>query len=179
MNSENFFYKLDNKCTILNKVFDFLPKAKWEWVPYMNMATNLPHHLIKHDPFLSGIPLKFYPALRLYKFSSNGVYNWHRDKDIGCSLNMVLDDYRAFTLFNSDDKIGITNNVTELAYEKHRWYLFNSQILHQVVNLHPTDRYLLTITFPKIIQYNDVLSYFKTQEELVECQPTPDSCPDQ
>jgi hypothetical protein len=178
MNTENFFYKLNNNCTILNKVFDFLPKAKWEWVPYMNMATNLPQHLIKHDSFLSRIPKKFFPVLRLYKFSTNSIYNWHRDKDIGCSMNMVLDDYRAFTIFHNEERLGITNTITELAYEKHRWYLFNSQSQHQVVSLHPTDRYLLTVTFPKIIQYEDVLSYFK-QQELEAFQEATPKYPDQ
>jgi hypothetical protein len=93
-------------------------------------------------------------------------------------MNMVLDDYRAFTIFHNEERLGITNTITELAYEKHRWYLFNSQSQHQVVSLHPTDRYLLTVTFPKIIQYEDVLSYFK-QQELEAFQEATPKYPDQ
>lgn len=161
MNTDNLFYKVDTECSILDKVFEFLPSANWEWVPYMNLAKNFPAKLLFEDAFLNSIPKKFQPTLRLYNFPSNTIYNWHRDANIGCSFNMVLDDYKAYTLFNPSDRLGITNEIVELSYEKQKWYLFNSQILHQVINLHHNNRYLLTITFPKIIKYNEVLEWVK------------------
>ncbi len=164
MNLEKFYFKINKPCTILDRVRDFIPHAKWTWVPYMNLAINFPADLIKRDEFLNSIPGEFKPTLRLYKFFSNSMYNWHRDAAIGCSFNMVLEDYNSYTLFNKENKINIVNNFIELTYEKEKWHLFNSQQLHAVVNLDPRDRYLLTVSFPKSVKYDQLLEWVKNEQ---------------
>jgi hypothetical protein len=99
-------------------------------------------------------------------FPGMTVYNWHRDVEMGCSMNLVMEDYDSHTLFNPTDKKEILDNVVELKYEKNKWYLFNSQILHSVVNVDPRNRLLLTITFPKHVQYQEILDFLKLEREV-------------
>ena len=103
--------------------------------------------------------------MRLYMFPSMSVYNWHKDYAVGCSLNLVMEDYNAHTLFKSPDSKGILNKVIDLKYEKNKWYLFNSQIFHSVVNLGIRDRIMLTMTFPKNIKYQEILDFLKSVKD--------------
>jgi hypothetical protein len=166
MNTDHLFYKLNVECTIIPDVLKFLPTAEWQWVPYQTIATNFPYEILDNDPFLSSIPKKFHPTLRLYKFPAGSVYNWHRDFAFGCSLNMVLDDYQSFTLFNKDSKINIVDQTVELKYQKEKWYLFNSQEMHMVANVGSVDRYLLSVTFPKMIKYKEALEHIRVLEYI-------------
>ena len=161
MNTDHLFYNLNVECNILPRVLTFLPLAVWEWIPHQTVATNFPSHMIHHDLFLRTIPKDFHPTLRLYKFPASSIYNWHRDAAIGCSLNMVFDDYNSFTLFSKYETLGIVSETIELKYEKNKWYLFNSQQLHLVANTGNVDRYLLTVTFPKEVKYDEVLKWIK------------------
>jgi len=168
MNTDHLFYKLNVECTIIPKVLAFLPLAVWKWVPYQTIATNFPDYMIEHDPFLRTIPKNLFPVLRLYKFPATSIYNWHRDSAMGCSLNMVLDDYNSFTLFSENEVAPIVDKTVELKYEKQKWYLFNSQETHLVANTGDVDRFLLTVTFPKIIKYKQIFNYFTQRESFAE-----------
>ena len=144
MNTDHLFYKLNAECTIIPKVLAFLPLAVWEWVPYQTVASNFPYHMINHDPFLRTIPKKFFPVLRLYKFPATSIYNWHRDSFIGCSLNMVLEDYNSFTLFNKqNEEPSIVDETIELKYEKQKWYYTTLAdiFLEKIPNFSLTKRY--------------------------------------
>lgn len=167
MNTEHFYYKIEQMPSYLDQVKEYAKTANWTWVPFMNISIDfqktLGLQLIKKDKMLSGLQSNFYAEMRLYMFPSMTVYNWHRDVEMGCSLNLVMDDYSAHTLFNPSDKKEIIDNVVELKYEKNKWYLFNSQILHSVINVDSKDRVLLTITFPKNVTYNDVADYLKLE----------------
>jgi len=81
-------------------------------------------------------------------------------------MNLVMDDYSAHTLFNPANRRDILDKVIELKYEKNKWYLFNSQILHTVINVDTRDRPLLTVSFPKDVEYQTVLKFIKSEENL-------------
>jgi hypothetical protein len=165
MSLENYYYKINIKPTCLSQVQEFLSSAVWNYVPYMTLSTNFQYslgiQLSDQDPFLKSLKNKFDGTLRLYKFSRNSCYNWHKDAAIGCSLNLVMEDYHSFTLFDLDEKLSITNSIIEVKYEKNFWFLFNSQIKHMIINLDDRDRILLTMTFPRDVRYQDLLSYYK------------------
>jgi hypothetical protein len=165
---EILYYRLKSSPGYLDKVIEFSKNVSWKWVPFMNISLefqrNLGLQITENDTMLSDLKNKFNGTLRLYMFAKNSVYNWHRDVDMGCSLNLIFDDYKSFTLFNPSDKKEIVDSVTELKYQKNYWYLFNSQILHSVVNLDTKDRILLTFTFPKNVNYSDVLDFIKQKE---------------
>ena len=167
MNTEHLYYKIEQASSYLDQVREYAKTVNWTWVPFMNISIDfqktLGPKLMKQDAMLNKLQSKFNAVMRLYMFPSMAVYNWHRDVEMGCSLNLVMDDYSAHTLFNPADKKEIIDRVVELKYEKNKWYLFNSQILHSVINVDSKDRVLLTITFPKNVTYNDVADYLKSQ----------------
>jgi hypothetical protein len=167
MNTNNLYYKLKQEPKFLDQVNEYAKTASWTWVPFMNISTDfqksLGLELVRQDELLSKLQSKFNAMMRLYMFPSMTVYNWHRDVNMGCSINLVMDDYSAHTLFNPSGQKEIIGKVVELKYEKNKWYLFNSQILHSVINVDHKDRILLTITFPKGVTYNDVFEFLKSE----------------
>lgn len=168
----NLFYKLTNQCSIISDVKLFIQQdIHWEWVPYVyfskDFKTNHSQRLVEQDFFLKALHKKYKGTeLHLYKFPSMTFYTWHKDKKIGCSLNMVLDDYDSNTIFMPEPKKDLINSITNLNYEKENWYLFNSQILHSVVNLDVKDRILLTFTFPLTVSFENVKSYITENLDL-------------
>jgi hypothetical protein len=171
MNIENYYYKVNYKPSYINEIVEFLPHASWRWVPFMTVATNFQNslglQLTENDILLKSLKEKYWGSLKLYQFPSHTFYPWHKDAEIGCSLNLIMQDYRSITLFKSDtNRTDILQDIIELKYEKNVWYVFNSQLEHAVVNLDERDRILLTITFPKTVKYQDLLSYVKNNLNL-------------
>jgi hypothetical protein len=158
--TDDYYLNLDVECSIVATVKEFLDKAIWVWVPYMVLAYNFPEKEITNDSFLTEISNKFGGKLRLYKISKNSVYNWHKDYNVGCALNLVMDEYNCHTLFSKTYGHPIIDNVIELKYVPGKYTLFNNQQLHQVVNLDDRDRYLLTMTFPKELSYHTVKDWY-------------------
>jgi len=165
---ENLYYQLKSIPPYLDDVINFSKNSKWDWVPFLHISVNFQNNLglkiTENDTMLSDLKNNFDGNLRLYMFPKNSVYNWHRDVEMGCSLNLVFDDYNSYTLFHSLDKKENDDNVVKLRYQKNYWYLFNSQILHSVVNDDVRDRILLTFTFPINVNYLDVLNFIKQKE---------------
>jgi hypothetical protein len=164
----DLFYKIETPCTIVDDVKKYIAENNitWTWVPYMTVSfdfqTNLGKLLTEKDSTLKMLSTNFVGSmLRLYKFPSMTCYDWHRDASIGCSLNMLLEDYHSLTLFIPSSQRKILNPVVSLKYEKNFWYLFNSQVLHSVVNVDEEDRILLTMTFPTNVKYKDVFDFLQ------------------
>ena len=165
--TDEYYLNLDETCSIVDTIKEFLDKAVWVWVPYMLLAYNFPEKEIVNDSFLTEISEKFGGKLRLYKIPKNSVYNWHQDYNVGCALNLVMDEYNCHTLFSTKTHSyktttghPIIHDVIELKYVPCKYTLFNNQQLHQVVNLDDRDRYLLTMTFPKEISYEVVKDWY-------------------
>ena len=160
------FYKIDVECKILDIIENHIPSAEWRWLPWIYVCINLPRKdLIGKDPFIDMLIEKG-GSLCLYKIPASTSYNWHRDASIGVSLNIVLTDYNCHTIFSTGHyeymnamNFPILDKIVELKYEPKKWFLFNSQIRHSVVNLDHRDRYLLTITFPKEYSYNKLKEF--------------------
>jgi len=167
MNNYNLYRKIEQESNFLSQIKEYAKTANWTWVPFMHISIDfqktLGPQLMKQDEMLNKLQTKFNAMMRLYMFPSMAVYNWHRDIEMGCSLNLVMDDYSAHTLFNPNDNKKIIDNVVELKYEKNKWYVFNSQILHSVINLDSKNRVLLTVTFTKNVTYTDVVDYLESE----------------
>ena len=161
------FLEINHDTTkIIDSVKTFLPSVVWECIPYMTVSANfidVSREIINNDTMLKILIEKFSGELRLYKFPGNSVYRWHKDAVIGCSLNMVLENYHCHTLFSTDFQNGNVFKVEELVYTPNKFYLFNSQILHTVVNLDPRDRILLTLTFNRSVLFEDVKNYLENE----------------
>lgn len=167
-NNDNYYFEISESYQNIDSVKKFIPTATWEWVPYMSVASNF-HESIQVDPFIKDIVEQFNGKFKLYKIPAKQVYHWHRDFKVGCSLNMVLEEYNSHSLFtlSERDKMSAEGSTTyvepiiELIYKPETWYIFNSQERHTVINLDSRDRVLFTLIMPKQTNYHDVLSWYK------------------
>ena len=142
--TSKYFYETAESYHNLESVKNFVPTAIWEWIPYMTVASNFTN-AIKSDTFITDISKKFGGVLKLYKFPAKQVYHWHKDANIGCSLNMVLEEYNSHSLFTHSERDNMyVEPVIELAYKPETWYIFNSQERHSVINLDDRDRILFS-----------------------------------
>ena len=163
-----FFQLIDcDTSDITNTIVPLLHQIDWKWVPFMNIANDIEiieRQIIKNK-FISNIRKEFGGNLRIYKLPQESVYRWHRDKYVGCSLNMIFDMYHCHTLFseNNGESTDIIHSFIELEYEINKLYIFNSQNLHTVINL-DRDRILFSYTFPREVDYNTVLEWYIKNE---------------
>jgi len=159
--SSNYFYKIKESYQNINAVKKFIPTAEWQWFPYVTVASNF-YESIEVDPFIKDVTSQFTGTLKLYKFPAKQVYHWHKDANIGCSLNMVFREYNSHTLFTHPERDNKhVEPIIELKYEPETWYIFNSQENHTVINLDDQDRILFTLIMPKGINYHDVVNWYK------------------
>jgi hypothetical protein len=74
------------------------------------------------------------------------VYHWHRDQNRQACINLLISsNHHSHTLFGrsvSDTSM----HCLELRYEPGRFYLFNNQVPHSVINL-DVNRYLFSLEF--------------------------------
>jgi hypothetical protein len=166
VNPDDYYYKLKEPCSLINRVREHIPKALWMWIPFMHVDANFPTDIFYKDDFLTSIPKNFIPTIHFYKIPKQTVYHWHIDRALSSSINMVLEDYHSHTLFVTGDytkESKMVSNIIELKYEPETWYLFNSKRLHSVFNLDDRDRYLLTVTFQ--VPYSEVLAWYKNEDK--------------
>ena len=97
--------------------------------------------------------------LGILKMPDHWVYHWHRDQNRQACVNMLLScDHHSHTLFGQS--INTTNmHCLELSYEPGRFYLFNNQIPHTVINL-DVDRYLFSLEFVKAVPFGELRELF-------------------
>ena len=166
INSDDYFYKLNEDFEFVEEIKQFIPTSMWIWVPFMMVSANLPFDMINRDTFLKSIPREFKPRLNMYKIPKHSVYNWHKDSNVKCAFNMVLDEYDCHTIFwtsNSFEGSREVSNIIELKYEPCKWYMFNNQQTHQVVNVGDRDRALFTVIFPDTT-YPELRAWYKEYE---------------
>lgn len=170
MSNDFFFKELDVEFKGQKILQDFLPTATWEWIPYMNVCNNFGDDfkkrfintatysastkLIIADKFVNDVVSHFGIRQRLYNIPANSTYKWHVDLEVAFSLNMILDDYDCKTVFEVEKISPQLSKIVEIKYTPHKWYLFNSQKLHTVINTDSRDRPLYTILFYKDHKYS-------------------------
>jgi hypothetical protein len=159
-----------NTSKIVESINSFLPDTLWGWVPYMVIAKNfneIAEKICDEDKeLLNPLSKEFNGQLKLYKFPSNSFYQWHTDTDIGVSINMVLDHYNSHTLFGNGYENLHTIKVEELVYTPKKFYLFNSQKYHTVVNLDSRDRILVSFIFDRSISY-DMIKEWLVDKKII------------
>ena len=137
--------------------------AQWKkainqpWVRYHGFeGTSLPPRIWEREKILRAVDKEF-------KFDKVGVirlppyfnYAWHQDTNRGCSINMLLSHDHSHTLFMTGTARDYDVYFTELKYQPHTFYAFNSQEHHCVFNFKET-RYLFTCEF---VQDKYILPY--------------------
>lgn len=99
----------------------------------------------------------------ILKIDPNINYNWHTDTSRGLAINMLLKDVRSHCLFGFEQD-NYNDNFVELKYKPHKFYLFNTQHRHSVINF-DSPRYVFSVEFVKDktqLTYDDVYNWCKT-----------------
>ena len=96
------------------------------------------------------------------KYSRNDpytLYEWHVDSGRSCSINFALSELpNAFTLFRAPINNAIFS-IDECKYPIYRPVLFNSTVPHCVINNSNQPRYILSVTFPKLVTFDDARQF--------------------
>lgn len=143
-----FYLPIELRSTIRQDLLDYAKAADLrEWVSYYSFAAlPVPDAFIEEDPVLnalrrSGLSFK----AGVLRMSPNTCYNWHVDTDRRVGVNLLLQHGTSHCLFQNGE-FGLTMSVHELIYQPDTYYVFNTQVLHTVINL-TGYRYLLSLEF--------------------------------
>ena len=148
-------------CGLVDHCLELAANPEAFWLPHFGFqAMALSRDWIAREPALLAInsicPIAEMGILRM---PDHWVYHWHRDQNRQACINMLLSsDHHSHTLFGQ--AINSTNmHCLELAYEPGRYYLFNNQIPHTVINL-DVDRYLFSLEFCEAVPYGELRERF-------------------
>ena len=95
------------------------------------------------------------------------MYHWHRDQNRLACINLLLSvEHHSHTLFGEPvDQLNM--HCLELQHQPGRYYLFNNQVPHAVINL-DVDRHLLSLEFEQAVAYPDLRLLLQEADLLVE-----------
>lgn len=148
------YYEIPNKSVIAKEVLDFAHSTK-NWHEYYNFkAVQIPDEIIAKDPFLNKLAFAHQFMAGIICLDPNVCYDWHTDTRRGVGVNMLLNfEGTSHCLFAKGE--GVQFGFEELAYSPDKYYLFNTQTRHTVINF-SEPRYLFTIEF---VEDKDALSF--------------------
>jgi len=104
--------------------------------------------LFNTNPKLSEAITRYNLRPTIFTMKPNSIYNWHRDGTRYAAFNCLLgDDPDYLTVFASDMETAklLYFSSERLIYERNRFYLFNTQVPHLVVNYSNNYRSVLTL----------------------------------
>jgi hypothetical protein len=89
--------------------------------------------------------------------------DWHHDISRNCAINVLLNDVvKCITLFRRKNKNNrVLQENWELEYELLRPVLLNTTVEHMIANYSDKPRYLLTIGFPKHVNFDDAKKFLE------------------
>jgi hypothetical protein len=138
------------------------------WPHYGFSATPLDLGWIEHEPALCAVQqVSPISQLGILKMPDRYMYHWHRDQNRLACINLLLSvEHHSHTLFGEPvDQLNM--HCLELQYRPGRYYLFNNQVPHAVINL-DADRYLLSLEFQQAVAYPDLRCLLQKADLLVE-----------
>jgi hypothetical protein len=156
------YYQLPSRSVIAKELLEFALDNQ-EWTEYYNFkAVQVPLEILIKDPFLVSLFHKHTYAAGIVQLPPNACYGWHIDTRRGAGVNMLL-NFNGFSncLFAKGD--GVQFEFEELKYAPGRYYLFNTQTKHMVLNF-DEPRYLFTIEFEADntqLSFDDLLAQLK------------------
>lgn len=177
MIQENCFSELNYDPIMIHK-FDYFNHCKK--TDNIMDPTDLEVYLIDRsvvlqEPLFKQIDLMFPIANgAIAYFRPFSYYRWHKDSNRrharGVTINMLYTAREtSLTLFGSDKvEDQMMNDILHLNYKKYKFYLFNTQETHCVINLEES-RYLFSILFEQdkdSLTYNDVKEYLQSDTLL-------------
>jgi hypothetical protein len=139
------YYKVPTKSVIAKDLLTFALNNQ-SWQDYYNFkAVQVPTEIQAKDPFLVSLFQKHSFVAGIIQLDPNICYEWHIDTRRGVGVNMLLNfEGTSHCLFATGE--GVQFPFEELTYSPDRYYLFNTQTRHTVINF-GEPRYLFTIEF--------------------------------
>ena len=159
------YSQIPNKSVIAKELLEYaLTTQKWQ--NYYNFqATQVPDEILAKDSFLRKLHSMHPFMAGIVKLNPNVCYNWHVDTRRGVGVNMLLNfEGVSHCLFAKGE--GAQFGFEELVYTPNRYFLFNTQTPHTVINFNEP-RYLFTLEFGAD---KDQLS-FNTLHQLIKKNP--------
>jgi len=167
MNKDKFFYELQDEYPYRNQLLEYIKTATFTYTD-QNKIDHLPS-VYSEDKLLRAVRAKYNGRMSVFKLWPNMFYKWHKDGYAAMHINMLLEDYNSKTLFEIEETYSTVKQFTELKYTPGKWYLFNAQETHCVINFDLRDRYLLSYTIDKKDTtdipnvYEHVLDWYKNE----------------
>jgi hypothetical protein len=139
------YYQVPTKSVIAKELLEFALNNQ-SWQDYYNFkAAQVPTEIQAKDPFLVSLFQKHPFVAGIVQLSPYVCYEWHIDTRRGVGVNMLLNfEGTSHCLFAKGE--GVQFPFEELTYSPDRYYLFNTQTQHTVLNF-GEPRYLFTIEF--------------------------------
>lgn|GEM_PF-2138907 len=166
---EGAFWKLPHLPTITEKIREaMLQSGPEEWENYWGwLALKLDTSIIAGDPFLEWLHARHPFRCGVLSMDPFSFYGWHTDGRRGVSINMLTDftHGRHSSMFALPrDQSRSQGRFFELHYEPNRFYLFNNQVEHTVVN-YEGNRFVFSIEFD---EDKDTLNFAQLKREIEE-----------
>ena len=118
------------------------------WMPYFNfMARPVSYDILYKDPFFQWLGQHYSFIAGVLKMEPYQQYDWHVDTRRGVGINMLLEHGNSLLMFTEHPN-DLVKNIYPVAYEQNRYYIFDTQTPHCVINL-DSPRYLFTVEFEK------------------------------
>ena len=139
------YYEIPTKSVIAKELLEYALTTQ-NWQDYYNFkAIQIHPDISLKDQFLVNL-YRLHPfTAGIIKLNPNVCYNWHVDTDRGVGVNMLLNfEEVSHCLFAKGE--GVQFGFEELVYTPNRYYLFNTQTPHTVINF-TEPRYLFTLEF--------------------------------
>ena len=152
---------------ISEDLFAYAVNAPHNWIKYYNFeAISVPPDILGTDSFIVKLAEKRKFHAGVLRMEPHTCYNWHVDTDRKVGINMLLsDDGKSRCLFLAGEP-GAVFKTQELQYEPNRYYVFNTQVPHIVLN---TDgpRYLFSLEF---LEQDRGLTFNELCKDVMECK---------
>lgn len=134
----------------VNKIWQHI--IGWEGTPISLSQVLL-------DPTIKEINKEF-PIIRagVLRMSPNQVYHWHKDESRAVSINMLLSAHSTSNCLFGVPKNRDNMYFTELKYRPSTLYLFNTQVLHTVINFQEP-RFLFSLEFDPDTTYEMIYNW--------------------
>ncbi len=161
MNTNALYKSFLNESTFIADNYQKLIRFN-NWINYFGFSTiDIDKRIWCLESLLQIVDNQFsIKGCGILKIDPYTNYNWHTDTNRGLTINMLLKEVHSYSLFGFD-KDQYNTSFVELKYQPKKFYLFNTQHIHSVVNFQEP-RYVFTVEFSKNKQelnYQDVYDW--------------------
>ena len=135
------FIKLEGECKIMDDLLELIQEEE-AFVMYRKWWTRpVPDEVIDKDPFLSFLRHTLESRFGIMRLAPHFAYKWHVDVKRQGTMNMLIKHDHSLSMFSPTLELDAPFMV--VPYEIGKFYLFDVQEPHQVINFNGF-RYVLT-----------------------------------